>query len=77
MLAASLQGRVHLDFVILRIRNHITVFSQVLGLMELLQPKVFYRQYATSLHIILDAYLTLFKVSERAKIDCGGTESGN
>ncbi|KAK6637842.1 hypothetical protein RUM44_008264 [Polyplax serrata] len=67
MLAASLQGRVHLDYVVLRVRNHITVFSQVLGLMELLQPKVFTRQYATPLHITLDAYMTLFKLHGHMK----------
>lgn len=67
MLAASLQGRVHLDYVVLRVRNHLTVFSQVLGLVELLQPKVFSKQYTTSLHALLDSFLTLFKLHSHMK----------
>lgn len=62
MIAASLQGRVQFDYVVLRARNHIGVFSQVLGIIELLQPKVFSKQYAISLHKTLDTFLTLFKV---------------
>ncbi|KAL0272623.1 UNVERIFIED_CONTAM: hypothetical protein PYX00_005524 [Menopon gallinae] len=67
MIAASLQGRVHFDYVVLRARNHIGVFAQVLGIIELLQPKVFSKQYAVSLHKTLDTFLTLFKLHGHMK----------
>lgn len=62
MLASSLIGRVHLDYHVLKTRNHLNIFIQVLGIMELLQPKIFDKTHKESLHSILDAYLNLYKL---------------
>lgn len=41
MIAALLHGRVHLNFPDFRQQNHLTFFTHVLGILELLQPQVF------------------------------------
>ncbi|XP_054283630.1 integrator complex subunit 1-like [Macrosteles quadrilineatus] len=61
MIAAALRGRVHLEFPVLRSRNHLALFTQVLGLLELLRPHLFRAEYTTPLHNIFDTYFALFK----------------
>ncbi|XP_049803946.1 integrator complex subunit 1 isoform X1 [Schistocerca nitens] len=61
MLAAALCGRVHLEFPVFRSRNHLNLFTQVLGLLELLQPHLFKPEHARGLEDILMSYFALFK----------------
>uniref|UniRef100_A0A1B6EU77 Uncharacterized protein n=1 Tax=Cuerna arida TaxID=1464854 RepID=A0A1B6EU77_9HEMI len=61
MLSAALRGRVHLEFPVFRSRNHLSLFTQVLGLLELLQPHLFRAEYSTALHGTFDTYFALFK----------------
>lgn len=60
MLAGSLKGRAQYDWVVLKSRGHLMLFQQVLGLLELLQPKVF--QQTVVLGEIMDSYFKLLQV---------------
>lgn len=62
MLSAALRGRVHLESPVFRSRNHLSLFTQVLGLLELLKPHLFRAEYTNPLHSIFDTYFALFKV---------------
>lgn len=57
MVAGSLKGRAQYDWGVLRSRGHLMFFSQVMGLMELLQPHIF--QHPTVLSDLLDSYFSL------------------
>ncbi|PNF16802.1 hypothetical protein B7P43_G18054 [Cryptotermes secundus] len=61
MLAATLRGRVHLDFAVFRSRNHLNLFQQVVGILELLQPHIFLQEYSEGLEDTLRSYFALFK----------------
>ncbi|KAJ4450136.1 hypothetical protein ANN_01543, partial [Periplaneta americana] len=61
MLAAALRGRVHLDFVVFRSRNHLNLFQQVIGILELLQPHIFSQEYIQGFEDTLHSYFALFK----------------
>ncbi|KAK7791007.1 hypothetical protein R5R35_007901 [Gryllus longicercus] len=67
MLAATLQGRVHLDLQVFRARHHLSLFGQVLGLLELLRPWLFAPEHASGLHSILSCYLALARQHGYAK----------
>jgi len=62
MLSALLQGRANFTFTELRSRNHMTLYSHVLGLVDLLQPHVFEPQYSAALESLLHAYFDLLLV---------------
>lgn len=61
MLAILLQGRAHMDFHVLRSSHHISLFIQVFGILELLQPQIFEDAYKESLHLALECYFNLFQ----------------
>lgn len=61
MLATLLQGRAHMDFPVLRSAHHISLFIQVFGILELLQPQIFEEAYKDSLHLALECYFSLFQ----------------
>jgi len=63
MLAASLRGRVHFESSIFRSRSHLLFFTQVLGLLELLQPHIFQTEYAQPLEDVLDSFFSMFQVN--------------
>lgn len=63
MIAASLKGRTHLDFSVFKSRNHLNLFVQILGVVELLQPALFEEDYRHGLEGVLMAYFSLFRVS--------------
>lgn len=65
MLAGSLKGRAQYDWGVLKSRGHLMLFQQVLGLLELLQPKVFQRTEALS--EIMDSYFKLLQVHGHMK----------
>lgn len=62
MIAASLRGRAHLDFGVFRSRNHLNLFTQVLGIVELLQPYIYMPEHQVGLENTLNEFFTLFKV---------------
>lgn len=59
MLAGSLKGRAQYDWGVLKNRGHFMLFTQVLGLLELLQPCVFYQ--TDVLYEVLDSYFMLLQ----------------
>ncbi|KAG8433017.1 hypothetical protein GDO86_017329 [Hymenochirus boettgeri] len=59
MIAALLHGRVHLNFQEFRQQNHLTFFTHVLGILELLQPQVFHSEHQEALW---DCLLSFIKV---------------
>ena len=62
MLSALLQGRAQFTFTELRSRNHIVLYSHVLGLVDLLQPRIFQPHYSTAFESLLHAYFDLLNV---------------
>ncbi|XP_030761585.1 integrator complex subunit 1 isoform X2 [Sitophilus oryzae] len=67
MLAGSLKGRAQFDWSVLKSRWHFTLFGQVLGLMELLQPYIF--QQNATLCELLDSYFLLLQCnSQRSEL---------
>ncbi|XP_048349441.1 integrator complex subunit 1 isoform X2 [Sphaerodactylus townsendi] len=59
MIAALLHGRVHLNFQEFRQQNHLTFFSHVLGVLELLQPQVFQSEHQGALWDCLLSFIRL------------------
>jgi len=64
MLSALLQGRAQFSFSEVRSRNHILLYTHVLGLVDLLQPQVFQLQYSTAFESLLHAYFDLLIVRD-------------
>lgn len=62
MIASSLRGRTHLDYNVFRSRNHLNLFIQIMGVVELLQPYVYMSEYQLGLEDTLTAFFSLFKV---------------
>lgn len=61
MIATGLKGRTHLDFSVFKSRNHLTLFTQILGIIELLTPDVFEESHKKGLEGVLRSYFSLFK----------------
>lgn len=61
VLSSLLQGRAHMDLSVLRTGHHMTLFHQVLGILEILQPQVFEEPYTDTLHKALECYFTLLQ----------------
>ncbi|XP_004705938.1 integrator complex subunit 1, partial [Echinops telfairi] len=59
MLAALLHGRTHLNFQEFRQQNHLTFFLHVLGVLELLQPRVFHSEHQGALWDCLLSFVQL------------------
>ncbi|XP_018599754.2 integrator complex subunit 1 isoform X3 [Scleropages formosus] len=59
MVAALLHGRIHLNFQEFRQQNNLTFFSDVLAILELLQPLVFRSEYQEALQ---DALLSFIQI---------------
>ncbi|XP_007939442.1 integrator complex subunit 1 [Orycteropus afer afer] len=59
MLAALLHGRTHLNFQEFRQQNHLTFFLHVLGVLELLQPRVFRSEHQGALWDCLLSFVRL------------------
>ena len=62
MIAALLHGRNHLNFQEFRQQNHLTFFLHVLGILELLQPRVFQSEHQGALWDCLLSFLRLLLV---------------
>lgn len=59
MIAALMHGRAHLNLQELRQQNHLTFFSDVLAILELLQPLVFHSHHQGALQ---DCLLSIIKI---------------
>uniref|UniRef100_A0A6Q2XXX1 Integrator complex subunit 1 n=1 Tax=Esox lucius TaxID=8010 RepID=A0A6Q2XXX1_ESOLU len=59
MIAALLHGRIHLNFQEFPSQNHLTFFSNVLAILELLQPLVFHTEHQRALQ---DCLLSFMKI---------------
>ncbi|XP_043089819.1 integrator complex subunit 1 [Puntigrus tetrazona] len=64
MIAALLHGRIHLNLQEIRQQNHLTFFSDVLVVLELLQPLVFHSDHQRALQ---DCLLSFIKVLQNFK----------
>uniref|UniRef100_A0A8C1WSC8 Integrator complex subunit 1 n=1 Tax=Cyprinus carpio TaxID=7962 RepID=A0A8C1WSC8_CYPCA len=64
MIAALLHGRIHLNLQEIRQQNHLTFFSDVLFVLELLQPLVFHSDHQRALQ---DCLLSFIKVLQNFK----------
>lgn len=62
MIAALLHGRTHLNFQEFRQQNHLTFFLHVLGILELLQPRVFQSEHQGALWDCLLSFIRLLLV---------------
>ncbi|XP_053327489.1 integrator complex subunit 1 [Spea bombifrons] len=61
MIAALLHGRVHLKFHEFRQQNHLTFFTHILGILELLQPQVFHGEHQEALWDALLSFIRLLQ----------------
>jgi integrator complex subunit 1 len=59
LLASSLQGRTHLEFPVFRSRNHLTLFTVHLGLLELARPHLWLPSCQQSLEAALGCYIEM------------------
>ncbi|ERE74826.1 integrator complex subunit 1 [Cricetulus griseus] len=59
MIAALLHGRTHLNFQEFRQQNHLAFFLHVLGILELLQPRVFQSEHQGALWDCLRSFIRL------------------
>lgn len=62
MIAALLHGRTHLNFQEFRQQNHLAFFLHVLGILELLQPRVFQSEHQGALWDCLRSFIRLLLV---------------
>lgn len=60
LIAALLQGKTQFSIQEMKTRNYLLLFSYVLGLLELLEPHIFRKEY-TALDDVLEAYFSLIK----------------
>lgn len=63
LLATALMGWCDLDFGQFRSGNYLNLFTQVMGLMELLQPYIFNEEHRKGLEATLENYFICFRVS--------------
>ena len=63
MLAALLQGRAQFTFGELRHRNHLLLYTHLLGILELVQPALFHPDYSAPFSQTIHAYCQLIHVS--------------
>lgn len=62
MIAALLHGRIHLNLHEIRQQTHLTFFSDVLAVLELLQPLVFHSGHQRALQDCLLSFIKVLQV---------------
>lgn len=62
LLASSLMGWCDLEFSQFRSGHHLNLFTQVMGLLELLQPHLFNEEHRKGLEDTLENYFSCFQV---------------
>lgn len=68
MIAALLHGRTHLNFQEFRQQNHLAFYLHVLGILELLQPRVFQSEHQGALWDCLRSFIRLLLVGVRQTV---------
>eukprot|EP00063_Salmo_salar_P067181 XP_014042016.1 PREDICTED: integrator complex subunit 1-like [Salmo salar] len=68
MIGALLHGRVHLNFQEFRSQNHLTFFSNVLAILELLQPLVFHSEHQRALQDCLLSFMKILQNLRRPRM---------
>ena len=63
MISALLQSRAQFSFGEVKHRNHLLLYTHILGILEFLQPYIFYREYYKTLDIIFKSFFELIRVS--------------
>ncbi|XP_051995791.1 integrator complex subunit 1 [Xyrauchen texanus] len=66
MIAAVLHGRIHLNLQEFRQQNHLTFFSDVLAILELLQPLVFHSDHQRALQDCMLSFIKVLKNFRRS-----------
>ena len=61
LIAAALKGRTEYDFSFFRSRNHLTLYSMTLGLMDLLRPHIFRAEYRQSMEEALKCFFDMLR----------------
>ncbi len=64
MIAGLLHGRIHLNMQEFRQQNHMTFFSNVLAILELLQPLIFHSDHQRALQDCLLSFMKVLQVSD-------------
>uniref|UniRef100_A0A3Q2YRT2 Integrator complex subunit 1 n=1 Tax=Hippocampus comes TaxID=109280 RepID=A0A3Q2YRT2_HIPCM len=67
MIAGLLHGRIHLNFREFRQQNHMMFFSNVLAILELLQPLVFHVDHQRALQDCLLSFMKVLKNFQRSR----------
>ncbi|XP_049601742.1 integrator complex subunit 1 isoform X1 [Syngnathus scovelli] len=67
MIAGLLHGRIHLNFREFRQQNHMMFFSNVLAILELLQPLVFHSDHQRALQDCLLSFMKVLKNFQRSR----------
>uniref|UniRef100_A0A1B0DJI5 Uncharacterized protein n=1 Tax=Phlebotomus papatasi TaxID=29031 RepID=A0A1B0DJI5_PHLPP len=60
-IAGLLKGRAEMDSSLFRAENHMMVFNYFFGVLELMQPHIFAKEYQVDLNTILTSYLHTLK----------------
>ncbi|XP_045571005.1 integrator complex subunit 1 isoform X1 [Salmo salar] len=68
MIGALLHGRIHLNFQEFRSQNHLTFFSNVLAILELLQPLVFHGEHQRALQDCLLSFMKILQNLRRPRM---------
>ncbi|KAK2152727.1 hypothetical protein LSH36_320g00001 [Paralvinella palmiformis] len=61
MISALLQSRAQFSFGEVKHRNHLLLYTHILGILEFLQPYIFYREYYKTLDIIFKSFFELIR----------------
>lgn len=72
MIAGLLHGRIHLNLHEFRQQNHMAFFSNVLAILELLQPLVFHSDHQRALQDCLLSFMKVLQVGPSPQICTGG-----
>uniref|UniRef100_A0A3B3UAH8 Integrator complex subunit 1 n=1 Tax=Poecilia latipinna TaxID=48699 RepID=A0A3B3UAH8_9TELE len=67
MIAGLLHGRIHLNMLEFRQQNHMTFFSNVLAILELLQPLVFHSDHQRALQDCLLSFMKVLQNFQRSR----------
>lgn len=68
MIASLLHGRIHLNIHEFRQQNHLTFFSNVLAILELLQPLVFHSDHQRALQDCLLSFMKVLQNVQRSRL---------
>lgn len=70
MIASLMAGRGHMDMRVLRQGHHISLFGQILSVLELLRPHIFDDAYKIGLHRVINCYFHMLQAHSLAWLMC-------